>query len=601
ASEAFMRDYYLSARRLHRICETHLKKAMAREEKRRWFSRFRDVARDGFVLRDGAIEIDQAFQAAMPANDAGTPARAAHLLTAFSYSQAAGAVFASGLEQFVQENLPAVNRTFRSSPAAAGAFMKMLRVRGRVAPALRQMHEQGFLGKYLPEFGRVTCLVQHDLYHKYTVDEHTIRTIEALDDLFNSRNRQLERYRNLYATISDPAVLSLGLLMHDIGKGLGGGHTEKGIVIADRVCKRLQLDETVTETVKFLVRHHLTLSHTAQRRDLADEKVIQTFAAQMETVENLNLLTLLTYGDLNGVGPGVWNEWKDALVWELYQKAHQVLAPARGDDDLENIRERIARILISEAGVDEVRHHFRQLPDDYARFTAPQTIIEHVRLAHSLHARPMRTSWRVNAQARCTDLHLCARDRRGLFATIAGTLAAQGINILSVSLNTRADGVALDSFKVCDTAGEPISDPQRWELLDQEIARALAGDYDVAAAIARKMKAASTRTRRRRNARPIATKITWDNQSSDRNTILEVRTADRLGLAWRIARTLASLDLDIVFAKVATEQRLALDIFSITNAAGEKLTDDELPAIEQAIRQALGENGAESADAAAKV
>lgn len=583
ASEIFMRDYYLHARRLHRLCEIHLKKAAASEPKRRWFSRIREAALGGFVMRDGALEI--------AADARSAPVSAERLMMAFSYGQATNATFGSGLDEFVQAHLPLVNRAFRSSPEAAQAFLKMLRARGRVATTLRQMHEAGFLGRFLPEFGRLTCLVQHDLYHKYTVDEHTIRAIEALDDLFNSRSRQLERWRALYSEISDPAVLHLGLLMHDIGKGLGGGHTEKGVVIAERVCQRLQLAPAITGQVKFLVQHHLTLSHTAQRRDLADEKVIQTFAAQVGTIENLNLLALLTLGDISGVGPGVWNEWKDALVWELYQKARRVLEPSPGgDDSVERLREHIAQMLVSEIGVSEVREHFSLLPPDYARFIAPQAIIEHIRLAHSLNARLVRTSWRVNAQARCTDLHLCARNRRGLFARIAGTLAAQGVNILSVNLNTRADGLAIDSFKVCDTVGEPLSDPQRWERIDHEIRRALTGELNVAAAVARKLKSQPARPRRRALHKPVPTRITWDNESSDKNTILEVRTGDRLGLAYRIASTLAALDLDIVFAKVATEKHLALDIFSITDAAGDKLPETELPRLEAAIRQALSES-----------
>src|SRR5262249_29049171 len=152
-------------------------------------------------------------------------------------------------------------------------------------------------------------------------------------------------------------------------------------------------------------------------------------------------LCLLTYGDINGVGPGMWNEWKDALVWELYTKARAILLPEEKEEtNLEPLRGRIARMLASEVDQDEVRNHFKLLPDDYARFTPSQVIIEHIRLAHSLNLRLVKTSWRVNTQTRCTDLHLCARNRRGLFAAVAGTLTAQGVNILSVHLNTRADG-----------------------------------------------------------------------------------------------------------------------------------------------------------------
>jgi [protein-PII] uridylyltransferase len=160
------------------------------------------------------------------------------------------------LQEAVQDFLPSVNRTYRSSPEAARALLKTLRAKGRVAPALRLMHELGYLGKFIPEFGRITCLVQHDLYHRYTVDEHTLHTIGALDDLANSRSRTLERYRELYAEVKDPAVLHLGLLMHDIGKGMGGGHTEKGVVIAERVAVRLGLDGEAVKQVLFLVRLH---------------------------------------------------------------------------------------------------------------------------------------------------------------------------------------------------------------------------------------------------------------------------------------------------------------------------------------------------------
>lgn len=582
ASELFMRDYYLQARRLHRLCRTHWQQAIASQEKSRWLSKLRNFAAiGGFVMRDGTLEIERDTES-WDANK---------LMLAFSYGQATGANLSATLQERIQENLPLVNRTFRSSPEIAQSFIKMLRVKGKAAAALRQMHEMDFLGKYLPEFGRVTCLVQHDLYHKYTVDEHTLRTIEVLDDLHNSRVRSLDRYRHLYNEIPDPAVLHLGLLFHDIGKGLGGGHTEKGLAIAERVCTRLQLDDVTKKQIRFLVKQHLTLSHIAQRRDLSDEKVIQDFAGIVKTLDNLNLLTLLTYADINAVGPGVWNEWKDALVWELYLKTRAIIAPEpQAGAAVEQLRNHIALMLASEVGIDEVQDHFRMLPEDYARFTLPQTIIEHLRLSHSLNSRVVRTSWRVNTQARCTDLHVCARNRRGLFAAIAGTLTAQGVNILSVHLNTRNDGVAIDSFKVSDTVGEPLADPLRWEQIDTAIKRALSGELDVALAVEKKLKAHSTRMKSRKRGmltNKPSTKFSWDNQSSSRGTILEVTTPDQLGLAYKIANALTALNLDIGFAKVATEKHLALDIFYVTDANGAKLTNEQLPAIEAAIHQTL--------------
>lgn len=582
ASEIFMRDYYLHARRLHRLCESHLRRAIAARQKKNWFARSRSTtAAGGFVMSDGTLDTA----------NAGEELDGARMMMAFGYAQATGAGFSVNLQDAIQSSLPAVNRAFRSSTDAAQSFLKMLRARGRVAATLRLMHELDFLGKFLPEFGRVTCLVQHDLYHRYTVDEHTLRTIEALDELAGSRGKQTERYRNLYGEISDPATLHLGLLMHDIGKGLGGNHTEKGIRIAERAMARLGLEAEMTEQALFLIRHHLTMSHIAQRRDLSDDKVIGDFAEKIETLDNLNMLTLLTYGDINGVGPGVWNEWKDSLLWELYTKARAVLSPDKQPErGAEELRERVGRMLASEIDVDVTRKHFGLLPEDYARSVPPQTIIEHIRLAHTLNSRPVKTSWRVDTQTRCADLHLCAPNRRGLFAGVAGTLTAQGVNILSVQLNTRADGIAIDSFKVRDTAGEPITDPARWEQIDSAIRRAIGGELDVAAAVEKRLRSQTgSRFQRRKALVQGATRISWDNQSSGKSTILELRTSDRLGLAYKIANTLTSLDLDIVFAKVATEKHLALDVFYVTNAAGEKLADADLPGIEDAIRNALSE------------
>jgi [protein-PII] uridylyltransferase len=590
ASEIFMREYYLHARRLRRLCEAHLQRAVAKQEKRGWFSRARTApAIGGFVMRDGALDLETAIGGA--GGGRADMLDGHRMMLAFGYAQATGAVLSTNLQEAIQSSLPAVNRAFRSSPEAAQAFIKMLRTKGRAAAGLRMMHELDFFGKFLPEFGRITCLVQHDLYHRYTVDEHTLRAIEVIDELANSRSKTLERYRNIYNELVDPAILNLGLLLHDIGKGLGGGHTEKGIRIAERVCQRLQLERDTSERVIFLIREHLKMSHISQRRDLADEKVVHDFAAQVGTLDNLNMLTLLTYADINAVGQGVWNEWKDVLLWELHTKARGVLCPdEEGERDIEPLRQRIARMLASEVDYNEVRGHFQLLPEDYARSTPPQTIIEHIRLAHSLNSRLVRTSWRINTQSRCTDLHLGARNRRGLFAAVAGALTAQGVNILSVHLNTRSDGLAVDSFKVRDTAGEPITDPQRWEQIDNSMRRALGGELDVAAAVEKRLQAQSgSRLQRRRIFPPATTRITWDNQSSDKSTILEVRTADRLGLVYRITSTLTALDLDIVFAKVATEKHLALDVFYVTNAAGEKLSDAELPVIEEVIRDALSE------------
>ncbi len=588
ASELFMRDYYLRARRLNSLTTWYLDRLMARHEKRRWFKKRRiEPAIGGFVMRDGVLDQDERSGEL----DGG------RAMLAFSYAQATGSGLSPALQASIrgllengQTGLIPVTNEVRNT------LLRMVGTTGKVARGLRLMHNLDFLGRVVPEFGRVTCLVQHDLYHRFTVDEHTLRALEVLDELAESRGKAMERYRELYRSIVDPLVLHLGLLFHDIGKGLGGGHTEKGVRIAEAACAEWQLEPERAEGVVFLVRQHLAMSHISQRRDLSDEKVIRDFAAVVGTIERLNLLTLLTYADINAVGPGVWSEWKDSLLWELYQRTRGLLAPgeesARARESLISL---LAKSLVSEMDETEVRRHFDLLPADYGRYTPPSTIIEHLRLIKRLNAQTVRTSWKVDLPTRCTDLHLSAPNRRGLLAGVTGALTAQGVNILSVHLNTRADGVAIDSFKVRDTAGEPITDPARWQQIDFAITRALNGEWDVEAAVDRRLRSQnSSRFRKRRHQISTPVSFNWDQDSSEKSTILEVRISDRLGLAYRISSTLANLGLDIVFAKVATEKHHALDIFYVVNEAGEKLAAQSLPRIEQALQDALRDHGAEA-------
>jgi [protein-PII] uridylyltransferase len=331
------------------------------------------------------------------------------------------------------------------------------------------------------------------------------------------------------------------------------------------------------------------MSQISQRRDLTDEKVIRDFAARVGTVERLSLLTLLTYADVNAVGPGVWNEWKDSLLWELYQRTHAVLAPLEENEQAQqSLIDLLVKSLSSELSEEEVRTHLALLPREYARFTPPATIVEHLRLANRQLSQPVRTSWKLDLTTRSTDLHLSTLDRRGLLASVAGALAAHGVSILSLQLNTRADGLVVDSFKVVDAAGEPIVDPSRWQQLDSTIQRSLRGEFDVATAVARRLRAqGSSRLRKRHLRQSAPLQFGWDQQTSEKSTILEVRAGDRLGLAYRIASTLTGLGLDIVFAKVATEMHLALDIFYVVDAAGGKLSDASLPAIEGVLLEAL--------------
>jgi [protein-PII] uridylyltransferase len=582
ASELLMRDYYLSARRLHYLCESYGERLRHHHSKRRWYQRAKIApAIGGFILRDGMLERSE--------EDEGERLNPGQIMLAFGYAQATGSEFGLTVRESIERARRTLHGAERESTTVREPFLRMLASRGRVAKGLRQMHELDFLGAILPEFGRLTCLVQHDLFHRYTVDEHTLRALEVLDELHGSRAKAQERYRTLYDGIKDPLALHLGLLFHDIGKGLGGGHTEKGVEITRGVCQAWRIEKARAEVVLFLVQEHLVMAQISQRRDLTDEKVIRDFALRVGTVERLQLLTLLTYADINAVGPGVWNEWKDTLLWELYQRTKASLAPQEENDQSHQaLLEWLVRSVASELNEEEVRSHLDLLPREYARFTPPETIVEHLRLASRGMSQPVRTSWKLDLATRSTDLHLSTHNRSGLLASVAGALTAHGVSIRSLQLNTRADGLVVDSFKVLDAAGEPLIDPARWQQIDATIKRAISGELDVSAAVTRRLRAQqSTRFRKRKTNQTAPLHFSWDQQTSSKSTILEVRAADRLGLAYRIASTLTGLGLDIVFAKVATEMHLAVDVFYVVDAGGGKIPDEALSGIETVLTGAL--------------
>ncbi|RMG45331.1 MAG: ACT domain-containing protein, partial [Acidobacteria bacterium] len=513
------------------------------------------------------------------------------LLNVFSRAQLEDLELSDELKQAIRANLSLVTRSFRAAPESGRLFLDILGRRGRVGRALRLMHETGFLGRYLPEFARITFLVQHDFYHRYTIDEHTLRAIEALDEVAHRRESRLIPFQKIFAEVRDPAVLYLGLLLHDIGKGRSGSHVPRSARLAERVCERLGLESSRTAQVVFLVRHHLLMSHLSQRRDLTEDALIEDFVRQVETLDHLNMLLLLTYADTFAVGPGVWNEWKEALLWELYARARARLTggrPMRGRHAHRAVlKEQINRALPIKFLPSEIERHLAMMPDRYLRATRPQGIARHLLLVKRLDAQPLAIDWRTHERESCTELTLCTRDRVGLFALIAGTLTAQGLNILSADLYTREDDIVIDTFKVCEVSGHRPVRPEWQSKVERHLRDAMIGRFDVAAAV--QIWRAKVAHRRRGHAahRPAPIVVRFDSTASATSTVIEVKAEDEPGLAYTIASTLTALGLNITFAKVATEKNLAVDVFYVTDARGEKLTADIMAEVERALLEAL--------------
>jgi [protein-PII] uridylyltransferase len=575
ASELFMRDYYERASELHRISRAFvLRHAPAPARRLFSLSLLRRRPRGTFEIREGKL---------YPRGEAAALGSARRLLEAFAIAQREGPELSEELKLDIRGSLRHVDRRFRESREAGRAFTRLLEHKGRVGPVLRGMHETGLLGRLLPEFARVTFLVQHDFYHRYTVDEHTLTAVDALDAVAApAPDSAPGRLAQVLEQVAHPGTLYLGLLLHDIGKGRGGGHCTKGARIAQRVCARLGLEEGAAADVVFLVEAHLEMSQISQRRDFSEPGLVEGFARRVGTLDRLNMLFLLTYADHCGVGPGVWTEWKGALLWDLYDRTRAFLTPSSGRaEETETARERAARHLEAEFPPSEVERHFALLPERYLRVTEASHMIRHFRLTRRLGDEPLVAEWHSSAHA--TEVVIVARDHPGLFAELAGTLTAQRLDILSVDLYTREDGIALDVFKVREVGDHGPLGAGRRGTVESALLAAVSGAVDVAAAVEKRRQGY-----RRRSRRPVmAPRVAFDWTASAERTVVEVRAEDEAGLAFRIASVLSANGLDIAFAKVATEKSHALDVFYVTGAEGGPLTADESARVEAALLAAL--------------
>jgi len=593
ASEKFMRDYYHHARELNQFSETVLARASESERKasRKWSRRLSHTPDEPLSISNGRVQLD---------GEAGLLSSNPMLLfDAFALAQAADVPFSQTLRDAIRQSLPAVDHGFRLSAEASRAFMKLLGRRGRAGYVLRLMHEVGFLSRFIPEFGRISLLIQHDLYHHYTVDEHTLKAVEALDLLYASQDKQRAHLRSVFDEIEDPSLLYLSILLHDIGKGRGRGHIPRGAKIAERICKRLGLSELGPGSpagqpgwgggavkVILMVNQHVAMAQLAQRRDLNEPHVVTDFAERMETLDALNVLLLLTYADLNAVAPGVWSEWKSTLLWELYRRARAVLTGDAPFDEVTKtarFKEQVAKALEGSLALSEVERHVALLPDRYVRVTRPAAAAIHLNLIRELKLGSdiLVRYWRRYGRE-STELTICTKDRHGLCADIAGALAAHGVEILSAELNTREDGIALDVFMLREASTHHAIDIDRYPAIERSLRRAIAGESDIATLVERWRTRNAPRKQRAISHSTLRNlpQVACDNEASQSCTLIEVHALDEPGLAYKIASALAALELDIVCARIATEKSNALDVFYVTDREGMKLSQSRMQSVQ---------------------
>jgi [protein-PII] uridylyltransferase len=451
---------------------------------------------------------------------------------------------------------------------------------------MREMHELGVLGRYLPEWGALTCLVQYDVYHKFTADQHSLIAVQNLEALAPGQSPDSEGNAQVVSELERPGLLMMGMLLHDIGKGKGHGHVAKGIPLIEALTARLGLPPEDADKVVFLVAHHLTMSHIAQRRDIDDPKTVESLAEVCQTPERLRMLYLLTCADMRAVGPGVMTGWQARILWDLYTRTlARLTGGQRERPSREAVAQRVTATMRGEVARTTVAAHLALLPDRYLTTTSPQRIAAHLRLVDRLAEEGvLATELFHHPDLDSSELVITTRDVPGLFSLIAGTLAAQGINILSAQIHTRADGIVIDTFQVNDPFGEAVTEEARWRRTLEALRRVLRGEVGVEELLARRrsLHGAGEETV------PGPPKISLDNQLSDSSTVVEVKCPDRVGLLYVITRTLSSQGLDIASARIATEIDQAYDTFYVTDRQGRRLEDEAVMArVRESLEDAL--------------
>ena len=588
AVEHFMQDYFRHATRVGELTriflteleERHVKTAptlqrlLARRRRARAPYRI-----DGNRLNVGDVE---AFLAD-PLN----------LLRIFEEGLRTGVLIHPHAMRLVAANLGRIDDAMRNDPEANRIFLDIMLKHGDPARGLRRMNELGLIAAFVPEFAPIVAMMQFNMYHHYTVDEHTIQCISTLAQIERGElKEELPIASGILAGGLDRKLLYLALFLHDIGKGREEDHSVLGARIARKLAPRFGLKPAEVETVEWLVRNHLLMSDVAQKRDLADLRTVTGFAKAVKSKKRLDLLTVLTVCDIRGVGPGVWNNWKAQLLRQLYRTTEAALETGIEALSRES-QEAEAKAAVREALAGWER---RKLRDELARHYGPYwqglptaTQVAFAHLLRGIREDEVRIDVMPDEDRDATRIAIVLADHPGIFSRLAGALALVGANVVDARTYTSKDGWATAAFWVQDAAGHPF-EAERLPRLRTMIHRTLSGEV-----VARDALAPRDRLKTRERAFRVPTAITFDNEGSDIYTIIEVDTRDRPGLLYDLTRTLASANVYIASAVIATYGEQAVDSFYVKDMFGLKFhSKPKQRALEKKLRDAI-EQGAERA------
>ena len=578
AVERFMRRYFLIAKNVGVLTRVFAAKLEADHMKSapRGLSRFLPgrrsrtaLAEPGFALDGGRLSIvSPELFARDPVN----------LLRLFQIADARDLDLHPDALTAVTRRLALINSKVRRDAAAGRVFMDILAHGKRAQRTLELMNEAGVLGRFLPEFGHIVAQMQFNMYHSYTVDEHTLRAVGVINDI--AAGRFIEDHPLSTAVmplIEDREALFLAMLLHDTGKGGVGGQEKAGARAARQACERLGLERHRIDLVAWLVEHHLVMSDYAQKRDVADPATVAAFASIVETPERLRLLLILTVADIRAVGPGVWNGWKGQLLRELYGAAETLFRGGRTSDAAGVARRRQEAVAFDSrtalVAADPLAKPWASAMEDayFVTFDAAEQAAHRALSQRAGERGGAAAEAQIRVDRTAAEVVIAAKDRRGLFADLALSIARFGGNVVGARIFTSRAAEALDIFYVQNSAGQPFGDdnPRLLGRLVEAVEGAARGERDIP------RESRPSADMGRASAFSIASSVAIDNDASQDATVIEASGRDRPGLLEALARTLSESNLSIQSAHVDSYGERAVDAFYVVDAKGGKLTNPD--------------------------
>ncbi len=587
--ERFMQTYFQHARAVGELTRIFMTSLEAEHVKRRpslkhqilnAFSFGEPKVSEGYVVNNGRLDYaDAQCIHEDPLN----------ILRLFNEALKTGYLIHPDAMRLIAANLDLIGPKMRKNQEANRLFLELLLGHNNPERALRRMNELGVLGAFIPEFGRIVAMMQFNVYHHYTVDEHTIRCISNLNQIENGELvEELPIASRILKAGVNRRVIYIALLLHDIGKGQPEDHSELGAKLAKHICPGLGLDAAECETVVWLIRHHLLMSDVAQKRDLSDPRTVSDFAAIVQSPSRLKLLTVLTVCDIRGVGPGVWNNWKAMLIRELYALTLDHLSGGARESRPQLVEEAKAAFIEAldgdEAAAD--RHY-----DGFWVGLDLTTQLAFQKLLKKIKSDEPVSQIDQDKERDATRCCFVMPDHPGIFSRLAGALALVGANVVDARTYTTRDGIATAVFWIQDQGGAPY-EKSRLTRLRSMIRKTLRGEV-----VARDAFRDKDRIKKRDRDFVVPTEITFDNEGSEIYTIIEVDTRDRPGLLYDLTRTLAANNISIFSAIIATYGKQVVDTFYVKDLVGLKLhSRSKQRAIEKRLMEAIRQGSERAAE-----